>query len=418
MPVLTVIKGRHRGAELVLEEAKPYRLGRSRQCEIILEDPGISKIHCVLEPHAGSWGVRDLGSRNGTSVNGEKAMEKVLSPGDEIGVGESVLSFRLDPIREAHDAATEAADSLPPTETFERMPPGDRQTLPKQADGRDPLIGQDFGAYRVVASIGTGGMGRVYRATHRATGKLAALKVIRDELTSDIKAVRRFIRSTKVALTLDHPNLVKVYDTGCVNGLYYFAMELIDGENLGSLLDQSRRGEGIDPRQALDVIAQIAHALAYAQENGVVHRDVKPDNILLGTDGVARLADVCLVKTLADAGLTTSITHTLMSIGTMEYMPPEQMFDAKHVDHRADLYSLGATLYHMLSGAEPFPGKRTKEKAADILAGNVVPLASVAPHLPEMLCHVVGKAMAVEAWQRYQSAQDMLKDLIRARDEL
>jgi len=216
----------------------------------------------------------------------------------------------------------------------------------------DPLIGVQCGSYQIEYLIGAGGMGRVYKARHELLGKVVALKVLSTRFASDLEYVQRFFREAKLAASLHHPNLVEVYDFGEFEYGHYLTMEFVEGMNLGRMI--SIQGK-LDEKQLLSIARQALAALAHAHAAGVIHRDIKPDNFLLQQDGSLKLTDLGLAKGVSADG-DASLTMSGMVLGTPFYMPPEQVKGEKIIDGRADLYSLGATLFHCATGRVPFTG--------------------------------------------------------------
>ena len=400
MPVLVAILGDREWERFELPLAGPCRIGRSPRCEIALSDPGVSKNHCAVEHVRGSWTLRDLGSLNGTFVNGVQIREHRLETDDEIRVGGTTFRFDVAQIPEGRPKPM-------PT-------PGESSSTAGGADAvPDRMLGRTLGQYRLLSCVGRGGMGDVYRGVHVATGQTVAVKVFRADLSADRDAIRRFVRSARTAVTLFHPNLVAVHDVDHARGVYFLVMEFVDGRDLELILDDLAPGQGMRPGPCVHIAAQIASALEYAHQNGIVHRDVKPGNILLRADHIAKLTDVCLLKAMDESGMRTGITRSGMTMGTIDYMPPEQILDAKRVDHRADIYALGATLYHMLAGSPAFPDARRSDKIQSVLAGEARPLRVHAPGLPDELYEAVETAMATQADQRYPTAAAMLRGLER-----
>ena len=210
----------------------------------------------------------------------------------------------------------------------------------------DSLIGQQFGPYKITDKLGEGGMAVVYKGYQQSLNRNVAIKVLRQELAKDEEFVARFRREALAVADLDHPNILHVYDAGFVEGMYYMVMAYVDG---GSLRDLMGHGP-LEPDYALSIAAQMADALHHAHQRGIVHRDVKPNNILLTRDGRPLLGDFGIAKALHES---TGLTRTGMSIGTPEYMAPEQIQGQK-VDGRTDIYALGIVLYEMLAGWAPF----------------------------------------------------------------
>ena len=274
---------------------------------------------------------------------------------------------------------------------------GARRTLAmaKQMDVHRPVdIGTDFLGYRIEELIGLGGMGVVFRAYDLRLKRPVALKLVAPSLALDESFRARFARETELVMSLEHPNVVPIYDAGDVDGRVYLAMRLVDGTDLGSLL----RVEGaLEPARAMAICAQIASALDAAHTSGLVHRDVKPSNVLLDRSEHVYLADFGLTRRLDDQMGDPGEDR---SIGTPAYLAPEQL-DGRPVDGRADVYSLGCLLYECLTGERVFPrGSRLAEAWAHL--EEEPPRASQRrPNLPEAVDRVISRAMGKERGERY-----------------
>jgi serine/threonine protein kinase len=270
------------------------------------------------------------------------------------------------------------------------------------------MLGEVLGNYRVVEPLDSGGMGSVYRAEHTHLGKLAAIKLLRPELTTNDEIVKRFFNEAKAATAIRHPGIIEVYDFGYTrDGQAYFVMELLDGEPLGKRLRTQGR---LNEIEAARIAKGVANVLKAAHAKGIVHRDLKPDNIFLIPDdegdrvkvldfGVAKLADVFPAE--------TRHTQTGALMGTPLYMAPEQARSAAAIDHRADLYSLGCILYELISGVPPFNAEGAGEIIALQMFSPPQPLrdrlASVSPELEA----IVMKLLEKEPEDRYQQAADV-----------
>ena len=265
-------------------------------------------------------------------------------------------------------------------------------------------LGSVFRGYRVDAVLGQGGMGAVYLATHVRLQRRAALKVLLPELAADEGFRERFIRESQLAASLEHPNIVPVYDADEEQGVLYLAMRFIEGEDLRSFMDRKGR---LSPELTLTVIEQAASALDVAHASGLVHRDVKPANILLGDSGTrVYLTDFGVAKRIATPGLT----RTGSFIGTVDYCAPEQI-EGKDVDARTDVYALGCVLFHCLAGQPPY--KRDSEVAV-IHAHLLEPppaISSLRPDLPAATDAVIETAMAKQRDLRYQTCGALVEGL-------
>jgi serine/threonine protein kinase len=210
-------------------------------------------------------------------------------------------------------------------------------------------LAANFPQLEILELLGRGGMGAVYKARQRGLDRIVALKILPPEVGRDPTFAERFEREARALAKLNHPHVVTVHDVDKTpDGLYFIVMEYVDGENLR----QAIKAGSLAPQDALAIVSQICDALQYAHDKGVVHRDIKPENILLDRAGQVKIADFGLAKLLGQDA-DSSLTHTHQVMGTLRYMAPEQMEGTHHVDHRADIYSLGVLFYELLTGELP-----------------------------------------------------------------
>jgi len=268
----------------------------------------------------------------------------------------------------------------------------------------DALLGEMLGPYVVREVIGRGAMGAVYKAQHQALGRVCAIKVLPREFARDPSFVERFRREGRAAAAINHPNVIQVFDVGEDKGYSFIVMEYVEGETLGERL---RRSGAVPPDLALGLLKQTAVALGAAHALGIVHRDIKPGNILIAAGGVAKVADFGLAKR---SGVDIDVTAPGSRLGTPMYMSPE-VAQGQVADARSDLYSLGATFYYALTGNYPFDAPSAAAVVAKVLNDEPPPLDSVAPHLPPVLRRVIHRLLAKDPAQRYQTAQALLDAL-------
>ncbi|MBI3856689.1 MAG: protein kinase [Planctomycetes bacterium] len=268
----------------------------------------------------------------------------------------------------------------------------------------DPLIGAKLGPCRVEERLAAGGMGVVYRARHTLLDQDVAVKILAPSLAADQEYVTRFFREAGAAGQIDHPNVIRVIDVGKFEDRYYLVMEYVPGDTLDRVIEVERR---LPLEKATKFMREIASGLAAAHRAGIVHRDVKPGNIIISPDGKPHLTDFGLARhTESKKGLTIEGTF----LWTPEYASPEQV-EGKKLDHRTDLYSLGVTYYQLLSGTLPFLGESPMEIAIKRTKEEPRPLENAFQGADSRSCAIVKKLLQVEAGQRYQTATDLIRDL-------
>src|SRR5262245_15066101 len=258
--------------------------------------------------------------------------------------------------------------------------------------------------YRIMRKLGSGGMANVYLAEDQELGRRVAIKILNDRHAADEQFVERFRRAAKNAAALSHQNIVSIYDRGEAEGTYYIAMEYLDGRSLKELII-SRGAAPVSV--AVDYARQILAALRFAHRHGIVHRDIKPHNVLVDADGHVKVTDFGIARAGA-----SQMTEEGSIIGTAQYLSPEQARGTQ-VDQRSDLYSLGIVLYELLTGTVPFGGDTPVEIAMKHLQATPEPLTVKRPDAPKALEQVVLRALAKDPAARYQSAEEMDADLER-----
>lgn len=288
------------------------------------------------------------------------------------------------------------------------------QPTPPQADAPEPdLSGRQLGDFHLLRRLGRGAMSEVYLAEQSSLRRQVALKVLKSRFSADPTYIARFQREAQYAASLVHANIVQTHEVGCVDGAHYIAQEYVQGQNLRQWM--GRHGPP-DARQAVLIMRQAAAALAKAAEHGIVHRDIKPENIMITRSGEVKVADFGLAR-LPGKLEGVSLTQAGMTLGTPLYMSPEQI-EGKPLDPRSDVYSLGVTCYHMLSGTPPFAGDTVLSVALQHMRKRPKPLDALCPHLPPRLCRIVHKMLAKAPEHRYQSARELLGDLRALQAEL
>lgn len=378
MPRIVVERGNDKGVSVDLEKARfPLTVGRLKSCTLVLTDTLVSRTHFQIVREDGRYLIADMQSHNGTFVNGNKISGSTeLHEGATIRAGETLFLFRSGM---QHDEGEHAG---------------------KRVDG-----------YQLITRIGVGGMGEVYKAMQLSLGRQVALKVLSPELIRDRVFVERFLSEARAAGKFNHPNVVHVHEVGEENGIYFYSMEYLGG---GSVHDLVSKGRKLDPLRATDIVCQAARALEYAEKVGIVHCDIKPDNLMLTSTGEVRLADLGIAKSLNEKGKAEQSDGVF---GSPNYMSPEQARGLP-LDHRSDLYSLGVTYYRILLGKVPFTGKDAKTIMERVVFEEPESPRRIDGNLAPMVYTVLGKLLKKKPADRYQHAADLERDLAAAMEQI
>lgn len=276
--------------------------------------------------------------------------------------------------------------------------------------------GTQLAHYKIVSMLGAGGMGEVYLAEDLRLRRKVALKILPPDLTPNDRDVRRFEHEAQAASALNHPNILTVYEFGQVDGLRFIACEFIEGKTLRQMMGTSR----LEPNVVVDVAIQIASALTAAHASGIVHRDIKPDNVIVRTDGIVKVFDFGIAK-LTEARIEQTIRRRALAMagatsepgmvmGTAKYMSPEQARGVA-VDSRSDIFSLGSVMYELITGRAAFDGETASDVIAEILKSDPPPPADFVPDVPYEIERIISKALRKDKETRYQSVKDLLDDL-------
>jgi len=393
-----------------------FLFGRSPDChaELAASDTTASRHHFLLEVNPPNARLRDLGSLNGTHVNGQKhggrgrqespeeaARRKLpevdLHDGDHIRVGATVF-----------EVAIEGRRSTAPAEL-----PGEDGSGLESLLGVRPAVPVEIPGYAVGKMIGRGGMGAVYLAKRAEDGATVALKVMLAQADVDEASRENFRREIEVTRSLRHPRIVSLIDHGSTQSTFYFAMEYCAGGSVADL--QHRQPGGLPLTLSVRIALEALEGLAYAHEQGFVHRDLKPENLLLAdhTGGAAKVTDFGLAKSFQQAGLS-GMTATGAVAGTLYFMPREQLTQFRLLKPVSDVWSMGATLYHMLTGGYPREFRPGEDPLPVILRGGVIPIRARDPRLPEAVAAVVDRSVLDAVTERYQTAGEFRAALARA----
>jgi eukaryotic-like serine/threonine-protein kinase len=268
------------------------------------------------------------------------------------------------------------------------------------------LLDQQIPGYQLIEKVGQGSMGTVYKARQLSMNRLVAIKMLHPRLAANAELLQRLTREAHLAAKLAHNNMVQAIDVGSAGPLHYFVMENVEGITIRKVLEQ---GKIYTEKEAVEIVLQVAQALQHAHRRGLIHRDVKPANIILTSEGIAKLADLGMAREATDAALARA--EKGMTIGTPYYIAPEQIHGREDIDGRADIYSLGATFYHMVTGQPPFPGDKVEPVLKAHLEQELTPPDHLNVSLSSGLGEVIEFMMAKKRKRRYQSMDDLILDL-------
>ncbi|QDT64709.1 FHA domain-containing serine/threonine-protein kinase [Calycomorphotria hydatis] len=411
---ISILQGPNEGRNHPIEPGQAILMGRGSNCQIKLDDSSVSRVHCQLEIKDGQVHLVDTNSSWGTLVNGSKVEERILHAGDKVQIGNTI--FRID-----DDEAS----------TDQTLPPGASKSIignikteaekPKAASSSSKSVrlapndwsGKTYLHYEVQDLISDSITGVTYAAQDTKANRKIALKLFRPEFLSQEVKQERFVRAMKTMIPLEHPNLIQVYNAGKKSGLCFTACEFVEGESAAQMIERIGISGMLDWRNVLQIAVHISRALEFAEEHQIVHRNITPKTILIRSiDKVAKLGDLFLAKSI-DLEDENVVTQKGELVGELSYMAPEQLDSDKKIDCRADIYSLGATLYALLTGRPPFEGRNTVDTINKVL--NDTPASPKATHLsiPDMMEGVVMKMLARSREERYQHPSNLLKDLER-----
>ena len=361
-------------------------IGKGKGCNLQLNDDGIAELHCQIYKQGDNFFVKNLESEEKTFVNDKEVNEHPLSVKDCIRIGTVRMEFC-------------AEEDRPPIKT-QFVDKQDEFDLPETIED-DP---RKIGDYIILDHLGTGATGDVFKAENFSTHEIVALKILHAQ-DIDKHTLKRFVQEVQICSKFDHPKIVKVYEFGMFKGRPLIAMEYIEGISLEEFIKEHGP---LTPAQALRTAGQIAQALHYTHKQGVIHRDLKPSNILLQNKENIKIIDFGVIKVYGN-----SITFANQMIGTVRYIPPEQIDDASSVDERADLYSLGAIMYFLVCGKPPFFDIEGIESLIlNINARKLTPLKKLVPGIPTEFQNIVRKAMHKKIEKRYPNITAMFRDII------
>jgi hypothetical protein len=432
---LRVLSGPHIGRTFTFDQHDTFLIGRAETAHLCLpEDRFFSRHHCLLEIAPPRVFLRDLGSTNGTFVNGQRVQEAYLSSGDKIQGGQTMLAVEvtvdqpaqqpsydqgytrqdLQPTRPAvviveclNCGRRDQAEASNPNERLSFLCEDCRNELKRQPQ---PIPG-----YEMIKMLGRGGMGSVMLAREQSTGRAVAIKTLLPEVAVSEQAIKRFMREIDVAAALQHPHIVSFIDRGTHNGTIYLVTEYVVGMDAAKLADT--RGGRLPHQEVVQIVTQGLDALAFAHGKGYIHRDIKDQNILVQgqwPEYGAKLTDFGLAKSFTQTGMS-GVTMAGDVAGTFAYMPPEQIRDFANVRPASDIYAMGMTAYSLLTGAialDISPHANVAETVKAIFDKPVVPLQRRAPEVPFQIAQIIERALAKEPSARWATAEEMRQALL------
>ncbi len=429
---LRVIAGPHTGRVFTFDQHETFLIGRSESAHFCLpEDRFFSRHHCLLEIAPPQIFIRDLGSTNGTYVNGLQVEATHLKPGDRIQGGETVLEVETSVETQFAGQSDEVNfnATIPSIITVECLNCG----VLAEAEASRPNSRlsyvcvecrsklkenpQPIPNYQMIRILGQGGMGSVMLARSVLNGQVVAIKTLLPEVAVSEQSLKRFMREIEVAASLRHPHIVSYIEHGTHNGVVYLVSEFVGGMDASKLA--KHRGGKLHYQEVVKIVEQTLAALEFAHNLGFVHRDIKEQNILV--DGnypnyESKLTDFGLAKSYKQTGMS-GVTMIGDVAGTIAYMPPEQIRDFKEVRPPSDIYAMGMTAYSLLTGTHPLnisPKAGISETIKAIFEKPFVPINARIQEIPPQFAAVIEKSLAKEPEQRWRSAREMREALIHS----
>lgn len=419
---LVVVAGPDEGRMFPLQ-GDSVLLGRSRATDTHLIDPHVSRVHCEVKPVGDDYVLTDLESPAGSFINGVRVSQQVLKAGDLIRIGATHLQVMEDVSAAAIDAPAAGGSmaSAPTAELPATSVPTAAPRVAKNKRGAKParptdwapaLVGKTFSHYSLGSILARARSGFVFHARDTKRNLPVVVKVLNPAFSSDAKSVQRFVKAMKVEGPLRHPHLVRVYGAGKSEGYCWVAKEFVQGDSLNAVIGRIEIAGPLEWRRVVRMAFYIASALSYAHGKNLIHKNVTPQNILLGADvKQTKLADLMLATALEEDP-TEPISAAGVPSEGLAYMPPERTDGpGAPVDARADVYSLGATIHAMLAGRPPFQSASVQDLVQKIRLEAPPTFQSLNVRAPEGLETIVRRMLAKRPQDRFATMRDVMKDL-------
>ncbi len=399
---LAITAGPDKGRSFSFTEGETLVFGRGKTATARLKDPCVSRIHCQLRADRDNVILADCNSTAGTFLNKERIDERLLQPGDVIRVGDTEIRFET------------AAPSDEPKPAAKPKVVVEAQPAPKHE--LDDLAGKTIHCYHIMEVLAHGKSGTVFQAISVESGEFLALKVLWPDIARDTVGMKRFVQTMKMMFPVRHPNIVRIYHASRSGPYWWTAMELVEGESVSDVIKRIESPEKVDWRTAFRVAVHVGRALEVAHKHQFIHRNITPRNILVTKeDKATKLGDLMHVAALEG---TPAKQVARPGAGEVAYMSPERTRSSKNLDHRADIYSLGAVVYALLTGRPPYEASSLKELVSKIRDEPLVLPKELQPSMPDIFEDAVVRMLAKPPENRYQTPSDLLAELGRiAKDQ-
>lgn len=418
---LILFDGKKPKGTVPIEKGASLTIGRAKDNKIVVQDNMVSRYHCKIENDGSAFTITDLKSRNGMLINNELVTQHKLAEEDLIQIGNTTFLFRLNKSQASEPKKAPAGQYAVSEQlvcaSCKKVIPDEEKNNAKIENSivtcircirkKDVLVGRIIGGCKVLERIDETPLGNIYIAHQLSMDREVLLKLLLQEHNPDEKMIKRFFREAKVGAQLTHQHIVQLYDMGEAEGMYYILIERVSGKSAAEMIKEYG---AIEWHFVVDVALQIADALSFAKQNGIVHRDINPENIFVNSENVAKLVNLGSVK-FFDKNTDEKLSESGQRVGTPMNMSPEQIRDPQNVDHRSDIYSLGVTLYHMLTGHAPFEADTIMALTKRILQEIPRPINTLNPAVPAALSQIVARMIAKSPADRYQTADELITDL-------